>query len=244
MSPLVGHFKRMLPRGLRPGLKRSLHVLHLNASLSEDSVTSVVASGLLACLAQQTARVEMTHDIAYMPGAFAVTERDLWHPELPRFCKTTMNASYRLLLGQGQPGDDAHVAPIRALTTELMAADCVVISAPVWNHSVPYVLKQYMDCVVQPNMTYCNTTKRPFSEGKSVILVTSAGGGGADVPEHESAYGLVKAVFGRMGFNKGHVITIEGLKSPELRETRLESALAQAEDVAACVAASAATARA
>ncbi|EQC35884.1 hypothetical protein SDRG_06633 [Saprolegnia diclina VS20] len=231
----------LLARGRSRVGTRGISVLHLNGSLSDESVTSVVASGFLACLAQQNARREMANNIKYTPDSFTLVERDLWHPELPRFCKATMNSSYRVLLGEGSPDDEAQIAPIRSLTAELLAADCIVISAPVWNHSVPYVLKQYMDCVVQPNMTYCNTTKQPFVSGKSVVLVTSAGGASTNVPEHESAYGLVKAVFGRMGYDRSHVITIEGLQAPELREARLDKALSDAEEVASHVATDATT---
>ncbi|OQS03523.1 hypothetical protein THRCLA_04161, partial [Thraustotheca clavata] len=209
-------------------LKRSLSVLHLNGSLSQDSVTSVVAKGLITCLAQQIALNDSNVNVA-------ITERDLWHPELPRFCRDTMNSSYRLLLGQGTQKDDEMVAPIRVLTDELLSADCIVISSPVWNHSVPFVLKQYMDCVVQPNLTYCNTTQKPFVQGRSVVLVTSAGGAGNNLPEHETTFGLVKAVFSRVGFDKSHVITIEGLKSPELREERVNLALTEAQDIATSI---------
>jgi FMN-dependent NADH-azoreductase len=36
----------------------------------------------------------------------------------------------------------------------LKAADKVVISSPMWNYSIPYRLKQYLDVVVQPGLTF------------------------------------------------------------------------------------------
>jgi len=36
----------------------------------------------------------------------------------------------------------------------LKAADKVLISSPMWNYSIPYRLKQYLDVVVQPGLTF------------------------------------------------------------------------------------------
>ncbi|KAF0697670.1 Aste57867_11641 [Aphanomyces stellatus] len=192
--------------------------------------------GLLACLHMQTLRVNAARSKGIVvnsserpTGHFRAIERDLWAPTLPKFDKVTMASSYRLLQGEGRPEDSVRVAPIRAMAQELLEADCVVISTPVWNHSVPYVVKQYMDCVVQPELTFSKATQEPFVQGKSFVLVTSAGG---EIREEDTTFALVKSVFSSIGFNHGHVITLQGLKDPVKREAQTDAALFEAERIA------------
>ena len=40
--------------------------------------------------------------------------------------------------------------PIHSLADELNSNNILVISTPMWNLTVPYVLKQYIDMVIQP----------------------------------------------------------------------------------------------
>ncbi|KAG9415835.1 hypothetical protein AC1031_000219 [Aphanomyces cochlioides] len=230
--------QRVATRALTFGSgRRSISVLHLNASISEDSVTSVVSMGLMACVHQQSLRAAWTakknlvvnsSDRALEP--FRAIERDLWAPDLPTFGKDTMQSSYRVRQGEGTEEDIARVAPIRALAQELLESDCVIISSPVWNHSVPYVVKQYIDCVVQPELTFCQTTQQPFVQGKTFILVTSAGGELGE--QGNTAYSLVHSVFSGIGFNQGHCISLEGLKDPSKRDQKLDAALFEAERIA------------
>lgn len=48
----------------------------------------------------------------------------------------------------------------------LKSADKVLISSPMWNFSIPYVLKQWIDIIVQPGLTFGRNR-----EGKYVGLV-------------------------------------------------------------------------
>lgn len=45
-------------------------------------------------------------------------------------------------------------AEVLGAIDRLKAADKVVISSPMWNYSIPYRLKQYLDVVVQPGLTF------------------------------------------------------------------------------------------
>ena len=50
----------------------------------------------------------------------------------------------------GETDDENLFEPIRALAEELNRNNILVISTPMWNLTVPYVVKQYIDIVVQP----------------------------------------------------------------------------------------------
>ncbi|RHY35340.1 hypothetical protein DYB32_000213 [Aphanomyces invadans] len=212
--------------------RRGISLLHLNASISDDSATSVVSMALMACVHQQFLRAAWTQKKNIVVNSstkqltpFRVIERDLWSPDLPKFCKDTMNSCYRVLHGLGTPEDQMRMLPVQQLAQELLEADCVVISTPV----VPYVLKQYMDCVVQPELTYSQATQEPFVRGRTFVLVTSAGG---DIREQDTTFSLVRSVFSSIGFTHGHVISLQGLKEPTKREKQLDAALFEAERIA------------
>ena len=45
------------------------------------------------------------------------------------------------------------IVPILSACEELNQSDVLLISTPMWNFSVPYVLKQYLDTVLQPGFS-------------------------------------------------------------------------------------------
>ncbi|HCO43388.1 MAG TPA: hypothetical protein DCZ11_02325 [Gammaproteobacteria bacterium] len=68
---------------------------------------------------------------------------------------------------------------------QFVAADEVVIAAPMWNFSLPYAVKHYVDVVVQPGELFRYTRQGPqgLCAGKPLTLVTTRGGRYADVPQ-------------------------------------------------------------
>ena len=54
----------------------------------------------------------------------------------------------------GEVEDESLFQPIRTLAEELNENKILVISTPMWNLTVPYVLKQYIDMVVQPGSNH------------------------------------------------------------------------------------------
>lgn len=68
---------------------------------------------------------------------------------------------------------------------EFLAADEVAIAAPMWNFSVPYQVKHYLDVVVQPGLLFRYTEQGPrgLCGGKPLTLVTTRGGTYADLPQ-------------------------------------------------------------
>jgi FMN-dependent NADH-azoreductase len=68
---------------------------------------------------------------------------------------------------------------------EFLAADEVVIAAPMWNFSLPYPVKHYLDVVVQPGLLFRYTAQGPHGlcGGKPLTLVTTRGSAYADLPQ-------------------------------------------------------------
>ena len=87
------------------------------------------------------------------PGA-VVDHWDLWDAPLPDMA---LGAKAKMtVFGGGTPvGPEGRVwAQARAAFDRFAAADRVLFSVPMWNAGIPYVLKQFIDVVSQPNMVF------------------------------------------------------------------------------------------
>jgi FMN-dependent NADH-azoreductase len=105
--------------------------------------------------------------------------------------------------------------------SELHEADVIVLGSPMYNWSIPSVLKAYIDQIVRVNKTFkfnSANIENPYTgllENKTLVLLLSRGEPGyekGDYNEHmdfQSTY--LKTVFNVIGINNIHVVTINGL---------------------------------
>jgi FMN-dependent NADH-azoreductase len=80
---------------------------------------------------------------------------DLWRERLPEFDGAALDAKYAVQ--NGTPFTDAQRdawAVIERMAVRFALADRVLISTPMWNFGVPYKLKQWIDIVNQPGLTF------------------------------------------------------------------------------------------
>lgn len=63
-------------------------------------------------------------------------------------------------------------------TDELVQADCIVISSPMYNFSVPASLKAYIDLVARPGVTFASGPTGPSGllRDRPVLAITTSGG--------------------------------------------------------------------
>ena len=88
------------------------------------------------------------------PG-LEVDRLDLWETALPEFDGATIAAKYARLAGEALDAAQAEAwQAIEALVARLAGADQVVIATPMWNFSIPYRLKHYLDLVTQPGLSF------------------------------------------------------------------------------------------
>lgn len=106
------------------------------------------------------------------------------------------------------------------LVTQFLAADLVVIGAPMYNFSVPSQLKAWIDRVAQAGRTFKYTDQGPvgLAGGKTVIVVSTRGGKYADSPalagmDHQESY--LKTVFGFFGITDVRFVRAEGVSMGE-----------------------------
>jgi FMN-dependent NADH-azoreductase len=102
------------------------------------------------------------------------------------------------------------------LVAQFVAADVVVVGAPLYNFSIPSQLKAWIDRVAQVGRTFKYTEKGPqgLAGGKTVIVASTRGGvystsEGGRAMEHQESY--LQTVFGFFGITDVRFVRAEGL---------------------------------
>jgi FMN-dependent NADH-azoreductase len=104
----------------------------------------------------------------------------LWTEELPPFDGPALAAKYARLAGRGLDPLQAEAwSAIEGLVRRLDAADEVLLSTPMWNLSVPYRLKHYIDLITQPGLTFRFEPEAgytPLLRDRPVTIVVASSG--------------------------------------------------------------------
>jgi len=121
---------------------------------------------------------------------------------------------------------------------EFLAADTIVIGAPMYNFGIPSQLKAWFDRIAIAGKTFRYTETGPegLAGGKRVIIALARGGfysKGTPTAEFEFVERYLKAAFNFLGIEPEFVLA-EGLAiSPERREQSLQQALGETVRLAA-----------
>jgi FMN-dependent NADH-azoreductase len=161
---------------------------------------------------------------------------DLFNRDLPAVAGENIETKYTLMVGQ--PIDKHHQESWRQIELEIerfMAADIIVMSTPMWNFSIPYALKYYIDALVQPGYLYKYNEKGqpvPLVHGKKMVCITSRGGDySAQSPMHVYDFQepYLRTIFGFVGIADLHFINAEPMDiTLDLREAAINAAVAKA----------------
>ena len=176
---------------LRKTVKR-VQILHLNCSGSDDKSWTGIASR------------EFFKSYKERNPNHVIQEVNLWDKELLKYNLSHVASKMRMVTNQEIPGDKENMASVEKMIKTLFSADKLVVSSPMWNFSIPYVLKQYIDCIVQPGLTFQETTTGPkgLVTGRPLLLVTSSGGDYTkeDMTKLDFQVPYLKVIFGLIGF--------------------------------------------
>ncbi len=123
-----------------------------------------------------------------------------------------------------------------ALVSQFLAADVIVVGAPLYNFSIPSQLKAWIDRIAQAGRTFKYTDKGPvgLSGGKTVIVASTRGGvystsDAGNAMEHQESY--LKTVFAFFGISDVRFVRAEGLAMGDAPKAQALAA-AQAEILA------------
>jgi FMN-dependent NADH-azoreductase len=119
-----------------------------------------------------------------------------------------------------------------ALVTQFLAADVIVIGAPLYNFTIPTQLKAWIDRIAQAGRTFQYTAQGPqgLAGGKTVIVVLTRGGvysssEAGRALEHQETY--LQTVLGFLGITDVRFVRAEGVA---MGADRKAQALASATD--------------
>jgi FMN-dependent NADH-azoreductase len=80
---------------------------------------------------------------------------NVFERDLPDFGKVEALAKFAPILGEQRSDEQEQAwARIKEEIQYFDQADKILLSCPMWNYSVPWRLKQYIDCLVQPIETF------------------------------------------------------------------------------------------
>jgi FMN-dependent NADH-azoreductase len=192
-----------------------MKLLHIDSSiLNTDSVSRELSAKIVATLVDQTPALALTYlDLAHTPlGHLTALHLAVAQDKLP-----TSNI------------DEDMAAGLRALDN-FMAADVVVIGAPMYNFGVPTQLKAWLDRLAVADKTFRYGERGPIGlcEGKKVIIASSRGGvfsEGSPFASMDHQEGHLRAFFSFLGVQDIQIVRAEGLAlGPEVRQQALGTA--------------------
>ncbi|WP_062537574.1 FMN-dependent NADH-azoreductase [Mizugakiibacter sediminis] len=187
-----------------------MKLLHIDSSaLGTHSVSRELSAAIVARLRRQHPTAEVVY-------------RDLAAEPLPHWA----------------PAADATDPAVRAgsaVLDEFLAADVVVIGAPMYNFGIPSQLKAWIDRILVAGKTFRYTARGPegLAGGRKVIVASARGGIYSDKPAMDFQEAYLRHVLGFIGIGDVEFVRAEGLNiSPETKAEAIRSAHAAIEDVA------------
>ncbi len=147
---------------------------------------------------------------------------DVFNDPIPEFNAPEAAAKYRVLGGQ-EPQDKEAAAwkPVIDTINHFKAFDKYVISAGMWNFGIPWRLKQYIDVIVQPGLTFSYSPQDGYKglvTGRKAVLVLARGGQygpGNPTETYDFQRSYLETVLSFIGFTDIRTIPIEPMLSPD-----------------------------
>jgi FMN-dependent NADH-azoreductase len=199
-----------------------MKLLHVDSSiLGANSVSRQVS----AAITDSLRRADPALELAY---------RDLVAAPLPHLTLAHLPGDHPLSALAGDADAAAlekNRAASQAVLEEFIAADIVVIGAPMYNFTIPSQLKAWIDLLLVPGRTfrYGAAGVEGLAGDKRVIVALSRGGlYGRETPfaaaEHAESY--LRTAFGFIGVTRLEIIVAEGIqRGAEQRAAAVAGAL-------------------
>ena len=182
-----------------------MKLLHIDSSaLGTNSVTRELTAAIVARWQDKLPQLQVQY-------------RDLDAEPLPHLTGRS--------LAQSDPLEAADAARI---LEQFLAADVLVIGAPMYNFSVPSTLKAWIDRIAVAGKTFRYTENGPegLAAGKKIIVASGRGGVHSGSP-HDFQEAYLRQVFGFLGVTDIEFVRAEGVAySPQHRSDAIAGALA------------------
>lgn len=143
-----------------------------------------------------------------------VDELNLPKEDLPSLSMKNVSGKYVLLAGKDIFGSlkETWVEIVQHID-RFKTADFFLISTPMWNFNIPYMLKQYIDLIVQPRYLFRykdDGTTEGLVTGKKMMVITSRGGQyTGNMKNFDLQEPYLRTIFGFVGITDIDFITVE-----------------------------------
>lgn len=170
-----------------------------------------------------------------------VETMDLFIEGLPPFDETAAQGKYNIMHGQeGTPEEKAAWEPVESVIAKFIAADKYVFAVPMWNFGIPYILKQYIDLIVQPTYTFSFSPDEGYTglvTGKPALVIYARGGEyeeGTPAASMDFQQRYLETVLNFIGFIDVRSVKVEPTLQggPETAAAQKEKAVARVREMA------------
>lgn len=151
--------------------------------------------------------------------------RDLTQEPVPHL-DAALLGGWMKAADQQEPAEQEALVRSERLTGELLAADVLVLAAPMYNFAIPSSLKAWLDHVLRAGVTFRYTANGPegLLKGKRAVVLTARGGiyAGSQLDQQEP---YLRQVLGFIGITQVDFVHAEGLNmGAETAQLGLEQA--------------------
>jgi len=178
--------------------------------------------------------------VAANPGVELI-RRDLFTMDLPAMDGLAVQAKYDIMHGQSPSGDEkAAWAEVERVIADFKAAEKYVFAVPMWNFSIPYRLKQYLDVIIQPGYTFSFSPDEGYKglvSGKPAFIAYARGGTYSrgtpgESMDYQTHY--FETALGFMGFKDIKTVVVEPTvqEGPDVAKAKREATIESAERIA------------
>ncbi|MBB5638107.1 FMN-dependent NADH-azoreductase [Pedobacter cryoconitis] len=192
------------------------HILHLKSSIQGNESYSIKLGQAI---------VEKIQD--KYPGS-ALEELNLVDIEIPHLTPAVLRTFF-IPENQLTEQDKKSIRFSDELVKQLLAADIIVIGAPLINYTIPTVLKSWIDHITRAGITFGYGENGPVGKvmGKKVYVAMSSGGVYSQGPGQTNDFvaPYLKAFLGFLGMTDLTVFRAEGLKVPGVKEYAMKKAI-------------------
>ena len=171
-----------------------------------------------------------------------VEDLELFQMDLPTLNQSVTETKYMTIAGATLDTASQFMwNEIADISKSFVSFDMYVISAPMWNFSVPYKLKHYIDVIMQPGILFKFTATgvEGLAKNKKMICITSRGsdysvGSPMNVMDFQESY--LRTIFGFAGITDVSFVNAQPLGyTPDLATMKINEANKEASDLAATI---------
>jgi FMN-dependent NADH-azoreductase len=160
---------------------------------------------------------------------------------IPNFDGLAVQAKYTILHGKSHSKEESQAwKDVEKVIEQFTSADKYVLAVPMWNFSIPYRLKQYIDILIQPGYTFSyneDTGYQGLVVGKPMLVVYSRGGeyaAGSEAEVFDLQTKYIELIFKFIGFEDIRSVVVEPTlqSGPDVGTAKRQEAIGRIKEIA------------